>query len=85
MPKAGRNLELKIDIQPAAVKQNAAACHTGRPRIGVRRATPDNRSRSLFYDKERKNGRETAVRWDRSWETDVYPGGDREKRESNPQ
>jgi hypothetical protein len=36
MPKAGKNPELKIDVQPAAVKQNAAACHTGRPRIGVR-------------------------------------------------
>jgi hypothetical protein len=42
-------------FKSATVKQDAAASHAGRPRIGVRCTTPDKSSWSLFYRKERND------------------------------
>ena len=45
----GRIKTTENSYKPATVKKDAAACQTGRPRIGVRCTTPDNRSWPLFF------------------------------------
>jgi hypothetical protein len=42
-------LTRRIAFIPAAIKKDAAACQTGRPRIGVRCTTPDNNSVNHFF------------------------------------